>query len=262
MRYVQASNGLLVPDRRIRVPRSPRRQRGFIGSGIGFWQKPNSGTGDPYWANVVSLLHFDGADGSKTITDEITTNTWRCGNAVALDTSQVKFGTAALQFPSLSVANNLNGPANLSPFGGDFTAEFWVYPIQNSSSFSACFFGVDKTSGPRGFQIDWQTDNTVSVAVAGVTTTIKSTNTINLNAWNHVAACASGTTMYVCLNGVVTTGAWVVGAGNTGLALTFGTHLDGVTNFLGSFDEFRLTKGVARYTSSFTPPTAPFPNHA
>ena len=34
-----------------------------------------------------------------------------------------------------------------------------------------------------------------------------------------------------------------------------------VTEFRGEKDEFRVTKGVVRYSGSFTPPTTPFPGY-
>lgn len=51
MRYVQASSGLLVPDRCLRAPRSPQRQRGFLCSGMAFWKPAASST---YFAAVTA----------------------------------------------------------------------------------------------------------------------------------------------------------------------------------------------------------------
>ena len=43
-----------------------------------------------------------------------------------------------------------------------------------------------------------------------------------------------------------------IGDGNDGVSPT--------ASFSGYIDDFRITKGIARYTSNFTPPTAPFPD--
>ena len=50
----------------------------------------------------------------------------------------------------------------------------------------------------------------------------------------------------------------------SGDALVAGQHysVPVASPFVGNLDEVRITKGVARYTSAFTPPTLPFPNNA
>jgi hypothetical protein len=85
---------------------------------------------------------------------------------------------------------------------------------------------------------------------------------ITLNAWHHVAATFDGTTMRLYCDGVLlqslsttvgipTTTPWcnvgtIAGEGSAAYA------------YAGYIDEIRIIKGIARYTTNFTPPTAPF----
>ena len=54
--------------------------------------------GDPLFDFVVMLIHFDGADAATTATDETGNHTgFTFNDNAALDTSQMKFGTASLE---------------------------------------------------------------------------------------------------------------------------------------------------------------------
>jgi hypothetical protein len=61
-----------------------------------------------------------------------------------------------------------------------------------------------------------------------------------------------GTPYNIGTNSILASNAGVViiGKQNTGAADTL---------FVGYIDDFRITKGLARYTTNFTPPTAPLP---
>jgi hypothetical protein len=88
--------------------------------------------------------------------------------------------------------------------------------------------------------------------------------------WNHIAAVRSGTTFNIYLNGVALTPAST--SGNIGTfdfvnntsALMVGhetTYQSGVgAHFGGYLDEIRVSKGIARWTSAFTPPIRRYTN--
>jgi hypothetical protein len=90
---------------------------------------------------------------------------------------------------------------------------------------------------------------------------LTSNNTHTNNAWNHLAISrASGVTRFF-LNGVVSTNTYsdTTDYGST-KPLVIGAQYNGTTAFAGYIDEFRVTKGVARYTTTFTPSTTAFAN--
>jgi hypothetical protein len=89
--------------------------------------------------------------------------------------------------------------------------------------------------------------------------------TLTTNTWYHIALVRNGNTWYFFVNGVAQTLTWSVPSGTpyTGAlqakaaALQIGyTSVGGYFN--GQIDEFRVSKGIARYTANFTPPTEPF----
>ena len=90
-------------------------------------------TNDPYWANVVLLLHMDGTDGSTTFTDSSSyaRAMTAAGNA-QIDTAEFKFGTASGLFDGTGDSVQTPNGADFQ-FLGDFTVEAWVRPTRRAA---------------------------------------------------------------------------------------------------------------------------------
>lgn len=213
---------------------------------------------DPVYTNEISLLlHAD----SLPFTDSSVYNaTLTNTGSVTSNVSVLKFGTGSMQFNG---TNYLTAPSsNNYTFGsGNFTIEYWMYP---TASNDARMIGNANGSWASGYwHIHFQSaSNTVLFASFGNTNLTNST-AISLNTWNHIAVCRSGNTAVLYVNGVGGTSlnmTWQLDAGTTNL-LNIGWN--GVTSdpkFTGNIDEVRVLKGVALYTSNFTPATSAFTN--
>lgn len=223
------------------------------------------GGGDPYWANVVSLLHFDGADGSTTFTD-VKGLTWTLVGNARLDTSRVKYGSAALLLDgSGDYAWASNPTLNLG--GGDYTVEGWAY--YDATSFSRHFFifSTFSSQGQGRVFVNIDPNGNLSYGEQGPygSPNLGGTTTTNapFQTWFHWAAVRSGTTMRLFKDGVKI-GEWTSQPVYNFFAEHFRVgRLDSGAyelGWLGSVDELRVTKGVARYSADFTPPAAPFPD--
>lgn len=95
----------------------------------------------------------------------------------------------------------------------------------------------------------------------GATETTITTATIPSNVWTHIAVVKNGTSITQYINGVSSSTATFSGVGNTTSAawsFRVGTYYTSALSFNGYVDDARVTKGVARYTSNFTVPSAPF----
>ncbi len=210
---------------------------------------------DPYFNNVVLYLPMTGINGRSVFPDcsydglVPTIN----GNTV-VSTTQSKWGTGSGYFDGngdyLSLLSN-----KLSLASGDFTIEFWLYVTAVRDHImmgSRLPYGwlIAISSGAIGFSF-WETSGTYHVALGP---------SISFDEWNYFAVCRSGNTYTAYVNGVggtpVTTAARP-DAGSTTLNIGRDPQ-NSINQFNGYLQDLRITKGVARYTSTFTPPTRSF----
>ena len=210
------------------------------------------------------LLHCDGADASTTFTDSslIPKTVTRQGDA-QIDTAQYKFGGASGLFDGtgdyLTVAqhNDFNFSAS------NWTIDFW-FRIANvatesqglAGSFGAPAFGLlYNYSGNGKMLVDLSSNgSTWNIVDEGLGTK----SNFASNTWYHYAFTWDGATYRGFVDGVLDYS--FVSA--TGIYGTIGIYIgifDG-TNFPlpGWIDEIRVSKGIARWTANFTPPTQPY----
>lgn len=231
---------------------------------------PDTGiAADSFFQNVAALLHFDGANGSTTFTD-VTGGAWTANGNVQLTSDGPRFGSASGTFDGASDFILSDTRASLGFATGDFTIEGWFK--RGATGFPQCIYARGLLSG--GFNqesishaVFFETNNILNFRIyngsAGLVTIPSLAPITDTTNWYHFAMVVSGSTLYAFLNGALQgTAAYVQQNDNPGTWRSIIGSFGGVwgLHYLGQIDEVRVTKGVARYTANFTPPTAAFPD--
>ena len=233
------------------------RQRGFIMNPFAFGGGGGGGT-DPDFANVVLLLHGDGANNGTTFTDSSAyARSVTVGSGSVTSTTQTKFGSASLSFPTSSNYATCADAAELRMGTSDFTIEAWFYP--SGGSYPAFYAkGFNSSDGLQFF-----VGNSNCAFRANGTTDLNAVGISN-SAWSHVAFCRQGTTRRIYINGSQAASDTLSFDNSSTSTLELGAIPTSASGFryTGYIDDLRVTKGVCRYPNgtTFTPPTAAFPN--
>jgi len=205
---------------------------------------------DPYFAFNSLLLHGNGTNGSTVITDSSgSPKTVTAVGDAQISTAQSKFGGSSIAFDGSG--DYLSTTAGSIRQAVDpFTIESWAWITTRTnfvllSSLTNLFY-LQEVGGTVYFGDNSSNPIQFSAAL------------LPLNSWFHLAISFNGATYRIYLDGAQ--------VGTTNLLLN-SVVLDGVrignkggANITGYLDDLRITKGVARYTSNFTPPTLPFPD--
>ena len=195
------------------------------------------------------------------------TNLQLVGNTTG-STTEVKFAdTKSIYFnPSATAQTNYIDVSNIDGnFGtGDFTIEGWIRPASIDTSYSASgnspILDLDASSGTA---TDWwvvhQTGSSIQFGTNQAIQHSGASGSLTANTWHHFAVARENGTIRIFVDGSET-GASVSYSTAIGSTRTLRLAGQGGSSrwWEGYMSDIRITKGLARYTANFTPPTEPF----
>lgn len=209
---------------------------------------------DPYASNVSLHLKMDGANGSTTFTDSSPNAlaVTAVGNA-QISTTQSKYNGSAGYFDGTGDYLSIAANAAIDLSSSDFAIEFWVRPAPKTNAVDAvfgygnyaCMFYHDGTN--------W----TLEMSSTGSSNQLVITCAVTLNTWQHIAIVRNGSSIVVYKDGVSSATGTFTGAVTTNSRILRIGDNGNSQNINGYIDNFKITKGVARYTSAFTSPPIP-----
>jgi len=218
---------------------------------------------DPFFSNVALLLHFDGADQSTSFDDSSSSNlTVTVDGSVEISTDQSKFGGSSGLFGGGS-SNYLGASVNLS--SGSYTVETWFFADQDQAGDYYNVVG----GGYHNFPNRWALDIGVAEGAIGLRTLGTSNDPLleysgdyTLSTWAHVAFVndVTANTFSVYLDGERIGQDVAFNPVNYSGGIQIGGNSTASFDELYYMDDLRIST-VARYSgTSFTPPTAAFPD--
>jgi hypothetical protein len=226
-------------------------------------------------SDVTVLASFDEVDAVAAASDRSANeHTLVFGNDAIITDAVVKFaGTTSLIVDGASPAGYVDiaetadgvlgreGPTDFAD--GDFTIELHLYAI---SSIGADQIFLTYPDGEDHIGLLMSNNNLFIEHSTDGTTTVQTDSGHNLSdaTWQHLALVRSGNDLDLYMDGTVgTTTVDVTGlslhALTTSALFRLGANTAASVGFHGYVANLRITKGVARYTTDFTPPTEAYP---
>jgi hypothetical protein len=213
-------------------------------------------------AFTVALLHMDGTHGSTTFTDE-SGKTWTAAGNAQISTASPKFGTGA--YIGDGSGDRLTTPdaADFDFASADFTVEC-LFRIRAAQSGKVLLTQRNST-GFAPWSLNYEGSGVVQFlsSFTGASWAVVISETapgIVVDTWYHLAGVRHGNNWRMFFQGTQL-GSTVSASGSlmgSSDSVSIGATGDGSGSLDGMIDEVRISKGIARWTSNFTPPTAPY----
>jgi hypothetical protein len=205
--------------------------------------------------NTSLLLNCD----NGSIIDYSSKNNLKLFGNTTASATQTKYAARSVYFDG-SGDYITSDRFDLFDFGAsDFTVECWVKTTDTDSVVVSCANAGGATNTNWGIYVlssaisFYASDgSTYQISALGATV-------VTDGAWHHVAATRSGSSFRFFFDGtqVGSTATWSGAISSTSRLLRIGDNGTGAaaTYYTGYIEDLRITKGLARYTANFTPPT-------
>ena len=222
--------------------------------------------GDAHFDNVSLLLHCNGSDGSTAFTDSSSNaHSITASGDAQIDTAQSKFGGASGLFDGAGDWLTCPSHSSLNLQTGDFTLECWIRPSALSSYHTIASHLHSDGYSPWVLYLDaWNKSPKLVFSFSTTSSNWRietAEGALATGTWYHVAATRSGNDFRLFLDGdLIGTQTRSITLRSTAAPVRIGVNnpVDFPNLFAGWIDDFRITKGVARYTAAFDAPTAEF----
>lgn len=196
---------------------------------------------DPYWGNVVARMEFDDA---LLPWKDVTGKLWSESGGAITDPTTFKFGGRSAKFSSS--ARVVCTDPNLDLGLGDFTVDFWWRPQAAFNDAAITINGL----------LIYTADGSYYCYHSAVGNFMPITG-VDISEFSLFSLQRRSGQFEMYINGVkraMDTTSLSLSSGGVAIGY-FGPGNPG----RGWIDDLRITKGVARYTANFAPPTEPFP---
>jgi hypothetical protein len=192
--------------------------------------------------------------GFETITDRVGKTVFAQGDA-KLSTTQKKFGTTSLALDGVGDYISVASQPDFDFGTNDFCLELWVYPT-STGAYRTLFDTRTATPSDGGGIVLGITDANQLYFYYNFGFRVGPVGTISQNTWTHIALSKVSGNTRAFINGTQVGSTYVDTNSYAARPVRVGADPAGNFAFTGYIDDVRISKGVARYTTTFVPPVA------
>ena len=235
-----------------------------ISKGIARWTSNFTPLNHPYSSNPTKLLlHMDGADNGTSFVDssESQKTVTRYGSVTKID--HTKFGTASAFFDGVDDYLDISNSTDFRFGTSDFTVDFWIRTsVKTLDTYYRRLFMLDGPTGnaTNNFQIAIvPTSGYINVWSTSGSLDFNGTTDVADNVWHHIAVTRTSGLVKLYVGGTYQSSqSWNVDINLANTRPRIGAYTSANGRFSGYMEELRISNGVARWTSNFTPPVVAY----